>query len=60
VTTIWVFFVGVVPSLVIGLLFWWVMRKVVHADRNERAALARLDAEEAAREEKRDKDGVSS
>jgi membrane-bound ClpP family serine protease len=41
----WAFLVCVAPSVGVGLLFWFVMRKVVHADRNEREALARLSAE---------------
>jgi predicted permease len=36
---------GLVPSVGVGLLFWLVMRKIIRADRNEREALARLDAE---------------
>jgi hypothetical protein len=44
-STVWAFVIGIVPSIGIGGLFWWIMRKVVHADRNERAALAKLDAE---------------
>lgn len=31
------------PSAGVGLIFWLAMRKIVHADRNERAALAALD-----------------
>ena len=41
---------GLIPSIGVGLLFWFVMRAVVRADRNERAALARYDAEHAAAE----------
>jgi hypothetical protein len=40
---------ALVPSVGVGLLFWFAMRHIVRADRNERAALARLDAEEQAR-----------
>ena len=40
---------ALVPSVGVGLLFWLAMRYIVRADRNERAALARLDAAEAAR-----------
>ena len=39
---------GVVPSIGLGLLFWYAMRAIVRADRNERAAEARLDAAEGA------------
>ncbi|MFC8924095.1 hypothetical protein [Cellulosimicrobium sp. NPDC057127] len=41
---------ALVPSVGVGLLFWVAMRYIVRADRNERAALARLDAEEEASE----------
>ncbi|SEJ39145.1 hypothetical protein [Demequina mangrovi] len=36
--------VGIVPSIGVGALFWFVMRAVIRADRNERAALAQEDA----------------
>lgn len=41
---------GIIPSIVVGLIFWWVMRAVVRADRNERLALAEAEAEAAAKE----------
>lgn len=40
--------IGIIPSIGVGLIFWFAMRAVVRADRNERAALARADAEAAA------------
>lgn len=36
--------VGIIPSIGVGLVFWYAMRSVVRADRNERAELARADA----------------
>ena len=48
--TFWAVVVGVVPSVGVGLVFWFAMRKIVRADRHEREALARLDAEDAARD----------
>ncbi|MEL7976550.1 hypothetical protein AAG589_11860 [Isoptericola sp. F-RaC21] len=39
---------GLAPSVGVGLLFWLAMRKILHADRNERLALERMDTEEAA------------
>lgn len=36
------------PSVGVGLIFWLVMRKIIHADRNERAAQAALDRRERA------------
>ncbi len=35
---------GVIPSIGVGLLFWFVMRTIVRADRNERAAIAEQEA----------------
>jgi len=40
---------SVVPSIGLALIFWYVMRAVIRADRREREELARIDAEEAAR-----------
>lgn len=37
--------VGIIPSIGVALVFWFAMRAVVRADRNERAALAQIDAE---------------
>ncbi len=37
---------GLIPSVGVGLLFWFAMRKIVRADRNERAALEQMGAEE--------------
>lgn len=34
------------PPVGVGLVFWLVMRWIVQADRRERAAQARLDAEQ--------------
>ncbi|WP_062311161.1 hypothetical protein [Demequina rhizosphaerae] len=42
--------IGIIPSIGVGLIFWFAMRAVIRADRNERAALAKADAEEATRE----------
>jgi hypothetical protein len=42
--TFWAVIAGLIPSVGVGLLFWFAMRKIVRADRNERAALDREDA----------------
>jgi len=42
---------ALLPSIGVGLIFWLVIRALVNADRTERAALARMDAEDAARSE---------
>jgi hypothetical protein len=42
--TFWAVIAGLMPSIGVGLLFWFAMRKIMRADRNERAALEREDA----------------
>lgn len=42
-STFWAIIAGLVPSIGVGLLFWLAMRKIMHADRNEREALDRMD-----------------
>lgn len=37
------------PTVLVGLLFWAIMRAIVRADRSERKAYTRLEAEERAR-----------
>jgi hypothetical protein len=44
----WSVFAAVVPSIGVGFLFWLAMRSLVNADRTERAAIARMDAQERA------------
>ncbi|PUB27836.1 hypothetical protein C8K30_104288 [Promicromonospora sp. AC04] len=34
---------GLTPSVGVGLLFWFAMRKIIRADRHEREALERMD-----------------
>ena len=41
--------VALVPSVGVGLLFWLALRSIIQADRRERIALARLDAQDSAR-----------
>ncbi|GAA4694619.1 hypothetical protein APR04_002434 [Promicromonospora umidemergens] len=36
---------GLTPSVGVGLLFWFSMRKIFRADRHEREALDRMDRE---------------
>lgn len=40
---------SVVPTILVGLVFWLVMRAIIRADRAERRAYAEIDAEERAR-----------
>lgn len=37
------FLTAVIPSLGLALLFWYVMRAVLHADRREREEVARFE-----------------
>lgn len=37
------------PTVLLGLLFWFIMRSIVRADRTERAAFAKIEAEERAK-----------
>jgi len=45
VNAIW----SLAPTVLIGLVFWFVMRAVIRADRSERDAYARIEAEERAK-----------
>jgi hypothetical protein len=38
------------PSLVVGLIFWFAMKAIFNADKSERQAEARAQAEAAARD----------
>ncbi|MFC6356769.1 hypothetical protein [Luethyella okanaganae] len=40
---------SVAPTVLVGLIFWLVMRSIIRADRNERKAYALIEAEERAR-----------
>lgn len=40
---------GVLPSLGVGGLFFFIMRGIIRADRREREAIAEMDREEAQR-----------
>jgi len=40
---------SVVPTIVVGLIFWFAMRAIVRADRSERETFSEVEAEERAR-----------
>ncbi|MFD1722278.1 hypothetical protein [Amnibacterium endophyticum] len=40
---------ALVPTICVALLFWFVMRAILRADRTERETQARIEAEEDAR-----------
>ncbi|MBX3067368.1 MAG: hypothetical protein IT191_05780 [Microbacteriaceae bacterium] len=48
----WNVIYSIIPTLFIGLVFWLVLRSIIHADRNERKAYAKVEAEERARLER--------
>jgi hypothetical protein len=39
-------FFSVTPTILIGLIFWFVLRAILRADRTERDAFAKIEAEE--------------
>lgn len=47
---------SVTPTILVGLLFWFVMRAVVRSDRSERAAQSKAEAEAHARIEAEERD----
>ncbi|WP_190278859.1 hypothetical protein [Cellulomonas sp. B6] len=36
---------ALLPSIGVGLIFWFSMRAIINADRSERRAIARMEAE---------------
>ena len=50
---------ALLPSIGVGLLFWFAIRALVNADRTERQALAKMDAAERAAEVARNKEESS-
>ncbi len=40
---------SLVPTILIGLIFWFVMRSIMRADRTERDTLKKYEAEERER-----------
>ena len=37
---------SLVPTVLVGLIFWFVMRSIIRADRTERKVYAEIEAEE--------------
>ena len=37
------------PTILVGLIFWFVMWAIIRADRNERKSYAKIEAEERAK-----------
>ena len=40
---------SIAPTVLVGLIFWLVMRSIIHADRTERKVYAQIEAEERAK-----------
>ena len=40
---------SVTPTILVGLIFWFVLRGILRSDRNERNTYAKIEAEERAR-----------
>jgi len=40
---------AVTPTISLGLIFWFVMRSILRADRTERKVYAKIEAEERAK-----------
>jgi len=37
------------PTVLIGLVFWFIMRAIIRSDKGERRALAKIEAQERAK-----------
>jgi hypothetical protein len=40
---------SLIPTIALGLVFWFVIRAIIRADRNERKVYSQMEAEERAR-----------
>ena len=40
---------SVTPTILVGLIFWFAMRAIIRSDRSERAAYAKIEAQERER-----------
>ncbi|CAN5455825.1 hypothetical protein BH10ACT7_BH10ACT7_29210 [soil metagenome] len=40
---------SVTPTILVGLIFWFVMRSIIRADRTERKVYSEIEAEERAK-----------
>jgi hypothetical protein len=60
-TTVWgnVIF-SVTPTILVGLIFWFAMRAIIRADRSERTAYAKIEAEERAKLDRATQDSTES
>ncbi|MCS5732355.1 hypothetical protein [Herbiconiux daphne] len=42
----WPAIYALAPTVLIGLVFWFIMRALIRSDKSERKALAKIEAEE--------------
>ncbi len=49
VDDIWNAIYSITPTLVVGVIFWFILRAIIGADRHERKARARIEAQERAK-----------
>jgi hypothetical protein len=54
VNVIW----SVTPTILLGILFWWIIRSILRADRKEREVYAQIEAEERAKRGKSEPDAT--
>ena len=40
---------SLVPTVLFGLVFWFILRAIIRSDRNERSSYAKVEAEERAK-----------
>jgi len=45
----WPAIFALAPTVLIGLVFWFIMRALIRSDKSERKALAKIEAEERAK-----------
>jgi len=48
---------SLLPTVIMGLIFWFVIRAIINADRNERKMMAKVEAEERAKAAAKRADG---
>ena len=46
---LWLALAALAPTVLIGLIFWFVMRAMIRSDKSERRAKAKIEAQERAR-----------
>ena len=46
---IWADFAALLPTVAVGLIFWFIMRAIIRSDKTERKTLAKYEAEERAK-----------